>query len=82
MKNYNLAFLGFGNVGQALARLLLRKRDELQTQYKLTFIVTGIATGRHGMAIDLVELTWNTPLSFCQPGDRWTGFRPCRASPA
>ena len=52
MKNYNLAFLGFGNVGQALARLLLRKRDELQTQYNLTFIVTGIATGRHGMAID------------------------------
>jgi len=52
MKNYNLAFLGFGNVGQALVRLLLRKRDELQTQYNLTFIVTGIATGRHGMAID------------------------------
>ena len=52
MKNYNLAFLGFGNVGQALARLLLRKRDELHTRYNLTFTVTGIATGRHGMAID------------------------------
>jgi homoserine dehydrogenase len=52
MKNYNLAFLGFGNVGQALARLLLRKQNELQAQYSLTFAVTGIATGRHGMAID------------------------------
>jgi homoserine dehydrogenase len=53
MKNYPLAFLGFGNVGQALARLLLRKRDELQARYDLTFAVTGIATGRHGTAVDL-----------------------------
>jgi homoserine dehydrogenase len=49
---YDLALLGFGNVGQALARLLLRKREELQKHYDLTFSVTGIATGRHGMAID------------------------------
>jgi homoserine dehydrogenase len=47
-----LAFLGFGNVGQALARLLLRKQETLKTRYNLTFIVTGIATGRHGAAID------------------------------
>ena len=52
MKNYPLAFLGFGNVGQALARLLLRKRDEMQARYDLTFTVTGIATGRHGTAVD------------------------------
>src|SRR3972149_2241697 len=47
-----LAFLGFGNVGQALARLLLRKQEALKTRYNLTFSVTGIATGRHGAAID------------------------------
>lgn len=52
MTNYNLAFIGFGNVGQALARLLLCKREEILTNYNLTFRVTGIATGRHGMAID------------------------------
>ncbi len=52
MPHYNLAFLGFGNVGRALARLLLRKQDELKTRYALTFSVTGIATGRRGFAID------------------------------
>lgn len=52
MTPYHLAFLGFGNVGKALAQLLLRKRQALQSQYALTFTVTGIATGRHGTAID------------------------------
>lgn len=52
MAHYKLAFLGFGNVGQALARLLLRKESELKSQREMTFSVTGIATGRHGTAID------------------------------
>lgn len=52
MPEYRLALLGFGNVGRALARLLLRKRTALLEQYDITFTVTGIATGRHGMAID------------------------------
>ncbi|MGE5221581.1 MAG: homoserine dehydrogenase [Omnitrophica WOR_2 bacterium] len=53
MPHYNLALLGFGNVGRSFARLLLRKQADLLAQYNLTFAVTGIATGRHGMAIDL-----------------------------
>jgi len=52
MPHYNLAFLGFGNVGRALARLLLRKQLELEGRYQLAFAVTGIATARHGIAID------------------------------
>ena len=52
MKDYNLALLGFGNVGQALARLLERKREEIKERYKITFRVSAIATGRHGAAID------------------------------
>lgn len=52
MPHYNLALLGFGNVGQALARLLLRKQADLQSKYNLSFAVTGIATGRHGATID------------------------------
>jgi homoserine dehydrogenase len=52
MTHYNLALVGFGNVGRALARLLLNKQDELKSGYNLTFTVTGIATGRHGMAIN------------------------------
>ncbi|MCS6994939.1 MAG: homoserine dehydrogenase [Anaerolineales bacterium] len=52
MPHYKLALLGFGNVGRALAQLLLRKRTELNERYDITFSVTGIATGRHGIAIN------------------------------
>ena len=56
MSHFKLALLGFGNVGQALARLLLSKQAELKRDYDLTFDVTGLATGRHGSAIDLAGL--------------------------
>ena len=52
MTHYDLVLVGFGNVGQALARLLQRKRTELNTRYGITFNITGIATGRHGAAIN------------------------------
>jgi len=52
MIHTKLAFLGFGNVGKALARLLLQKSRELEERYNLTFSVTGIATGKHGIAIN------------------------------
>jgi len=50
--HYNLAFIGFGNVARALARLLERKRDLLKSQYDITYSVTGIATGSHGFAVN------------------------------
>jgi homoserine dehydrogenase len=53
MPEIRLAFLGFGNVGKALAKLLLEKQSEIDERYGITFRTTGIATGRHGMAIDL-----------------------------
>jgi len=52
MRHYKLAFLGFGNVGKALADLLLRKQADIQKQLGITFSVTGIATGSKGVAID------------------------------
>ena len=48
MPHYKLALLGFGNVGQALAILLMSKKAELIYRYDLTFSFSGIATGRHG----------------------------------
>jgi homoserine dehydrogenase len=50
--HYNLALIGFGNVARALARLLLHKQDSLKSQYDVTFSFTGIATGRHGFAVN------------------------------
>jgi homoserine dehydrogenase len=52
MTHQRIALLGFGNVGQAFVRLLQRKKDLLLKDYQLSFTVTGIATGRHGMAIN------------------------------
>ena len=52
MNTYKLTLLGFGNVGQALARLLLRKEQTLRQEYGIGFSVTAIATGSHGRAIN------------------------------
>ncbi len=48
MKTYNLCLIGFGNIGRALARLLLAKRDELRDGYGIEWRITGIATRRMG----------------------------------
>lgn len=62
MPHYKLAFLGFGNVGQALADLLLRKQVEIESRYGITFSVTGIATGSRGLAVDANGIDLNQAL--------------------
>jgi len=48
MKKYRLGFLGFGNVGRALARLLVSKSAELRDNYDIEWEITGVATRRMG----------------------------------
>jgi homoserine dehydrogenase len=48
MKQYNLCFLGFGNVGRALARLFVAKSGELRAQFGIEFRITGVASRRLG----------------------------------
>jgi len=48
MKQYNLCFLGFGNVGRALARLLVTKSPDLREQYGIEWRITGVASRRIG----------------------------------
>ncbi len=48
MKHYNLCFLGFGNVGRALARLLVSKSGELRELYGIEWRVTGVASRSRG----------------------------------
>ena len=69
MANHRLAFLGFGNVGRALAVLLLRKKEELKTRYGITFAVTGIATGRHGKIANPVGLDLEGALQLIRAGN-------------
>jgi homoserine dehydrogenase len=52
MTHYRLAFIGFGNVARSLVHLLERKRGLLEEKYGITYSVTGIATGRHGFAVN------------------------------
>ena len=63
-----LALVGFGNVGQAFARLLLRKKELLAKDFGITFRVTGIATGRHGMAINPGGLDLTRALEIVEKG--------------
>lgn len=48
MKRYKLCFLGFGNVGRALARLLVSKSAELRDNFGIEWEITGVATRRMG----------------------------------
>jgi homoserine dehydrogenase len=66
--HYKLAFIGFGNVAQALAQLLLRKRWELQERYDITFSVTGISTGSHGIAVNPNGISVNAAFEVLSTG--------------
>ena len=68
MKQYNLCFLGYGNVGRALGRLLIAKSVELREQYGIAFRITGVASRRIGWrsnaeGFDVATLLSNTSLA-------------------
>lgn len=67
-KTYRLALLGFGNVGQAFAQLLLEKEETLKEEKGITFRVVGIATGSHGRAVHPEGLELEKALSLRQSG--------------
>jgi homoserine dehydrogenase len=78
MKQYNLCFLGFGNVGRALARLFVAKSAELRDQYGIEFRVTGVASRRIGWlansdGFEVATLLSNLPLAE-QSADNITGW--------
>ncbi len=76
MKTYKLVLLGFGNVGQALASLLLEKRSELQHRHSIQFIVTAVATGTHGRALNPNGLDLERALEIMQSGGSLTELSP------
>lgn len=73
MKRYRLCFLGFGNVGRALARLFVSKTAELRDNYGIEWEVTGVATRRMGWrasdsAIDVATLLAGNDETPSEPG--------------
>jgi homoserine dehydrogenase len=69
MTHYNLALLGFGNVGQSLARLLQRKSPSLAADFGLTFTVTAIGTARHSLVADPDGLDLDRALNLAAAGE-------------
>jgi len=69
MPHYNLSLLGFGNVGQALAHLLIVKQEELKVRYSITFAITAIATGSHGSATNPEGLDIEKALAAIRAGE-------------
>jgi homoserine dehydrogenase len=66
--HHKLAFIGFGAVARALARLLERKRDLLASKYDITYSVTGIASGHHGLAVNPAGLHVEQALALVESG--------------
>lgn len=68
MKQISLALLGFGNVGQAFASLLLSKREMMCEKFQIEFIVTGIYTSHHGYAINYSGINLTRALELIKNG--------------
>jgi len=56
MRRYRVCFIGFGNVGRALARLLESKATELRDRYDIECEIAGVATRRTGWRAADTEL--------------------------
>ena len=63
MRRYAVAFLGFGNVARALARLLESRRSELAVRYGVSCHATGVASRSLGWWADADGLTPTSPQS-------------------
>ena len=77
--HFSLVLVGFGNVGKAFARLLIRKRQDLAVRFNLTFQISGIATARHGKAIDPGGINLEDALAVVESGQ---SLAPLSAQPA
>lgn len=49
---YNLAFIGFGNVGQGLAKILVNKRAFLEKEYDFEFNVIAVSDIKKGVILN------------------------------
>lgn len=52
MKKINVALLGFGNLGQSVARILLEKKEEIEKKYGTAVNVVAITTKTRGNLVD------------------------------
>lgn len=67
MKHFKLGFLGFGNVGRALVRVLVAKSAELRELHGIEWSITGVAT--RGMGWLSRAEGFQAPSLLSGPGD-------------
>ncbi len=77
--HFKVALLGFGNVGRALAELLIDKSDALRQTYGINVRVVGISTSRHGHAIDVNGIHLRTALDAVRHDSSLDGLHQGRA---
>jgi len=68
VKEFRLALIGFGNVGQAVAKLLETKQEILRAEHGFSTRIVGIATLHHGMAIDPAGIDVTAALQIAKSG--------------
>jgi len=77
MTQYRLCFLGFGNVGRALARLFVAKTAELRDLYAIEWKITGVATRRLGWLSNADGFDLPALLAAIQPAEHIAVKRYC-----
>lgn len=82
MRTYDLALVGFGNVGQEFVRLLVAKESILQNEYGIAWKLAGVASRRIGWVADANGLDPNAALAhrWPQAAQRPTSVREWLAS--
>jgi homoserine dehydrogenase len=68
---YKLALIGFGVVGQGLAEILLRRRNELKAQYGFEFSVVAVSDLNKGSAYDPKGLDLEKLLALARDNKIW-----------
>ena len=68
MREVRIAFVGFGNVAKALAQLIETKQSVLQIEFGFSTKTVGIATARHGMAINPAGLNTDEAIRITSNG--------------
>lgn len=75
MKTYNLGFIGFGNVGRALARLLVAKTAELRELYGIEWRLCGIASRSLGWLVTSNDQSTSEISKLLETASRADGLR-------
>jgi homoserine dehydrogenase len=75
-----LAFIGFGNVARAFARILSERRARLAEEFDLTLRTTAIATARHGSILS-TDIDLNEAIACVERGQSLTALTEVVAAP-